>query len=455
MSESRNLLDTLRTWRVLSEPELLQRLAMTKADLLIELELLDEKIVSRGQDSRTAYAALRDVKADAGRFPLYQVDRYGEAREIARLEAIYPQGCVLLFANTFEWPLEDEMIDGWFRGLPYPLEDMSPQGFLGKNFAQQFASVLHVPTDLQNWSEDDVLHALSVHGLDLPGNLILGEQSFRHFLRSKEEGQYFLTDDDVSKAYPALASCMAGSLEDMSLMGGEFPKFTARRERDGQYTHVLVKFSDLPISEPELRRADLLVCEHLASKTILEILDIPVAYSRIYQIGTQTFYEIERFDRHGEHGRSGVCSWASLNAALFGLVGPWTAGADALLQRKLITSDTAERIHLLWHFGKLIGNTDMHDGNLSFLPGLELAPAYDMLPMMYAQLSNEKNERAYTPISPPYRDIDVWKRAAFAAASFWSLASNDKRVSEGFRKICGENHKKFSDIQAQAESRAG
>lgn len=37
-----------------------------------------------------------------------------------------------------------------------------------------------------------------------------------------------------------------------------------------------------------------------------------------------------------------------------------------------------------------IANTDVHTGNLSFRPQaqLELAPAYDMLPMLYAPLPN-------------------------------------------------------------------
>jgi hypothetical protein len=98
------------------------------------------------------------------------------------------------------------------------------------------------------------------------------------------------------------------------------------------------------------------------------------------------FLEIERFDRHGAHGRSALCSWAAVNNAWFGLSGrPWSEGAARLLERGLIANETRDAITRLWHFGQLIGNTDMHDSNLSFVPGepgLRLAPVYDMLPML-------------------------------------------------------------------------
>jgi len=108
--------------------------------------------------------------------------------------------------------------------------------------------------------------------------------------------------------------------------------------------------------------------------------------------GNRTFLEAIRFDRHGSRGRSALCSWAAFNYSWFGLAGrPWTKGALRLLERGLIDRDTAQASTRLWHFGQLIGNTDMHDGNLSFRPRVSAAtsslipaPAYDMLPMLYA-----------------------------------------------------------------------
>ncbi len=70
------------------------------------------------------------------------------------------------------------------------------------------------------------------------------------------------------------------------------------------------------------------MCEHLASFILPAQLGVGAAASRIHQSSGRTFLEVERFDRHGLLGRSGVTSGLSLNAALLGLAGaPWTEAA--------------------------------------------------------------------------------------------------------------------------------
>jgi hypothetical protein len=135
------------------------------------------------------------------------------------------------------WPLDDEMADGWFNGVPYPLGDMRPQGFLGRNFAHQFAAILQVEDAVNRWSEDDILHVLSVVGWDQPGNYILGEQALRRFLEVQQHGIHFLSDDEVETDYPqrALQALKFGEAE--SSAAGEFPKFTARRWRNADPCH--------------------------------------------------------------------------------------------------------------------------------------------------------------------------------------------------------------------------
>lgn len=101
----------------------------------------------------------------------------------------------------------------------------------------------------------------------------------------------------------------------------------------------------------------------------------------------------------------------------------------------------------VWLFGQLIGNTDMHDGNLSFLPGqredgtvLQLAPIYDMLPMTYAPVRGvELPARHYVPRLPLPAEAAAWQDAARAAMDFWKLAATDQRISAGFRRVCRDN----------------
>jgi hypothetical protein len=449
MSISKAVIETLRTWQRQQAGELLKRLGISRPSLMRAIKELDGQVVSRGRARRTTYAARRAIRGKQDPLPLYSIDELGRAHELGILEPIYPVGCAMTLPTEFPWPRDDEMTDGWFRGVPYPLGDMRPQGFLGRNFAHQNAAILQVDEAVNRWSEDDVLYVLSVVGWDQPGNYILGEQSLRRFLAEQQQGSHFLSDQEIATAYPqrALQALNFGVAD--SSAAGEFPKFTARRWRD-KPTHVIVKFSGADGSPQEQRWADLLVCEHLALETISDTLHLKAAQSRIYQMDNRTFFEVDRFDRHGEFGRSGVCSWSELNAALFGQTGGWSDGAEALLKASYISDETAQQIKLLEQFGRLIANSDMHDGNLSFLPDLSLAPAYDMLPMMYAPLRGvELVERKFQPALPLPKERSTWIKAAEAATVFWYRVESDQRISHSFRAIAKANALQIERLRSE------
>ncbi|MBI4740532.1 MAG: hypothetical protein HY777_03030 [Betaproteobacteria bacterium] len=82
----------------------------------------------------------------------------------------------------------------------------------------------------------------------------------------------------------------------------------------------------------------------------------------------------------------------------------------------------------------------MHEGNLSFHPGLALAPVYDMLPMRYAPLrGREVPPQTYEPALPLPNEAPEWRRAAQAAIVYWARCAADTRIGAGFRAICAEN----------------
>lgn len=281
---------------------------------------------------------------------------------------------------------------------------MRPQGFLGRNFARNYAGLLQVGADPQKWPEDDILYVLSRLGADSAGNYIIGEAAYRRHLDIMQQGHVVV----AQASYPQLALAAMQAGDAGSSAGGEFPKFTAFREHAGGRAHVIVKFSGNDDTPGVQRWSDLLVCEHLALETIAAQLNLPAARSRIVRAGKRTFLEVERFDRHGEFGRSAVCTWAALDAALFGMAGEnWGRVAARLLADRHINTVTYARINRLWHFGRLIANTDMHEGNLAFIPGAEgepplaLAPAYDVLPMLYAPARGvELPQREFAPVLP-------------------------------------------------------
>lgn len=146
--------------------ELLIRAQVSRPTLMRAVRSAGSQVISRGQARRTAYAARRSIRGAAVSLPPFRIDRDGRGTQIANVDATYPQGCAIEFLLPFDWPLPGDMGDGWFDGLPYPLGDMRPQGFLGRNFARHHASLLQVAQDPKDWSEDDVLHALSILGAD-------------------------------------------------------------------------------------------------------------------------------------------------------------------------------------------------------------------------------------------------------------------------------------------------
>jgi serine/threonine protein kinase HipA of HipAB toxin-antitoxin module len=229
-----------------------------------------------------------------------------------------------------------------------------------------------------------------------------------------------------------------------SSAAGEFPKFAAARELDGSATaHVLVKFSGDDDSPAVRRWADLLVCEHLALDGARALPTVASARSRTVAHAGRTFLEVERFDRVGNFGRRSLCSLEAVNAAFIGSDSlDWTVLATRLAQAGLLDAADAYRITLLWWYGRLIGNTDMHLGNLSFWSSdrFVLAPAYDLLPMLYAPLpGGELPARELSPPLPLPAQREAWLAGAEAATAFWGRAATHGWISASFRATCAAN----------------
>jgi hypothetical protein len=140
-----------------------------------------------------------------------------------------------------------------------------------------------------------------------------------------------------------------------------------------------------------------------------------------------------------------VVSLSALDAAFFGeLQTPWTSAAERLQRGRWLTVLEADQLTLLWWFGALIGNTDMHYGNVSFfldksLP-LSLAPSYDMLPMLYRpDVEGELPERQFSP-PPPLPDVlPIWVRASLMAETFWGRVAAAPMISASFKRIAAGN----------------
>lgn len=426
-----------------SAMELAEQLGVSVPTLHRMLQEHGDEIVATGKARRTRYALRRALRGDATELPLYAVDPAGQASLVSQLALVRPEGSCMSLADTC-WPVPEAARDGWWEGLPYPLVDMRPQGYLGRQLARAEHRGLGVPADPQAWSDDEVVFVLSRLGHDVSGDLILGNPAFERWQADKLEPRAALKPRAVAAAYARLAEQAVAAGVPGSSAAGEFPKFPALRELAGSATpHVLVKFSGAEASSTVQRWSDLLVCEHLALESARGLPGLESARSRVVMHAGRTFLEVERFDRHGDFGRSPLVSLATLDATWLGAgTADWSRLAARLQAAGLLDAETVARIELLAWFGRLIANTDMHTGNLSFRPrGVgeppSLAPTYDMLPMLYAPLpGGETPARKFEPPQPLPPQRAAWMTACAQALEFWRSAAQDTRISEGFRKLC-------------------
>ncbi|MDP9898998.1 type II toxin-antitoxin system HipA family toxin YjjJ [Variovorax ginsengisoli] len=405
------------------------------------------RLVTAGKARRARYALRRPLRGGFEDLPVYVINTQGRAELLAPLALLHPEGSHIGFGDS-PWPVPQAGRDGWWPGLPYPLSDMRPQGYMGRQFARAEHRLLGVPEDPSRWTDDEVLHVLTQRGDDASGNLIVGDPAYRAWQVARTAQLTPLEPEETAACYAALAARAVTAGVPGSSAAGEFPKFAAQRAvptgQASETSHVLVKFSGADGSPAVRRWADLLVCEHLALAQLLRMPGLSAARSRILAHEGRTFLEVERFDRHGAWGRSALCSLETVNAAFLGDVSrDWVRLAKRLAHAGLLTADDVTRVAHLWWFGRLIGNTDMHAGNLSFRPvagHLTVAPAYDMLPMFEAPLAGgEVAPRVFDPPLPLPPERAVWHAACAAALAFWRAAADDARISAAFRARCASH----------------
>lgn len=425
----------------------LQLAALAQVSPATMVRILGEdksSVIRIGNTSSTRYFLRRPLRGLRVAIPIYAIDQQAQATQVAELQLTEPCG-TLLDVAAMGWLVDKDFAQGvWLDGLPYPLQDMRPQGFLGRQFAATESAVLGVSSNPKNWDDDDVLHVLYQRGFDTSGNLILGDVAVQRWLQIKATPLEVLNDSEIETAYVTLASQASGRGVAGSSAAGEFPKFTAARYLDGANTvHVIVKYTGADQSDTVQRWADLLVCEHLALEVLRSVAKIATASSRILQVQGRTFIEVERFDRHGLFGRSALCSLETIEAYFLASSSrDWCDAALMMYDQGWLTAESLHQIRLIWWFGRLIGNSDMHRGNLSFVPTplLQIAPVYDMLPMMFAPLpGGEIPSVTLTPELPLPAHHQAWLQASVAAKEFWQMAAQDARISMRFRSVCASN----------------
>jgi hypothetical protein len=401
----------------LTARQLVEKLKVSQPTVSRAVAALGGDVVRIGSGRSIRYA-LRDAGRGLGDIPVYRVAADGTLRRLGVLVPVRPGGFVMQ---------QDDGVSLHSASLPWWLLDMRPQGFLGRVYAERHAAALGLPTRLTEWSDTHVLRALLAHGHDVVGNLLLGDIARERFI----DAPLPVAVDPAD--YPAHAEAAERGEVPGSSAGGEQPKFLAFTGR-----HVLVKFTSAEDNPVARRWRDLLAAEFIAAQVLIDA-GIQASASRLIDIAGRRFLEVERFDRVGPIGRRAVLSLSSVEAEFVGDPNsPWPLLAARLAAQGTITAEAAATAGLLHAFGTLIGNADMHHGNLSFISEhgrpYQLAPAYDMLPMAFRPLGSGAlpydlpSARLHPSVQP-----ETWRRALVLAEDFIARLNADERFSEDWK----------------------
>jgi DNA-binding transcriptional ArsR family regulator len=414
--------------------ELTQALNIHQSTLSRTLRPLEQagrvvRLLGRTRGAR--YGLARNVGTVGSSWPLYAIDTHGAPLELGTLYSIAPD-LVAVRGGP-------QRIQALTEGIPYFLQDARPAGFLGRTIPVAYPE-LNLPARVQDWTDDHVVSYLTQRGSDSVGNLIVGAESLDRYL-SGAQGPRVISSDDRAAEYPLLAQAAMLGTPPGSSAHGENPKFSAALVQGVLTTHVLVKFSpprDTPLG---VRWADLLIAEFIALQVLSEH-GVSAACSAVFEFGGQVFLQSGRFDRIGAEGRRGAVSLYSVDAARYGMLDRWSLSAQRLHAEQLLSAQDLEQLTVVDSFGSLIANTDRHFGNITLFDRyegpFELAPVYDMLPMLFAPQDGQLVERPFEPAGPTAATLSVWPRARDIAEIYWARLCEESRLSEGFRRRCGQ-----------------
>ena len=402
---------------VISASELRERLSVSPQTLMRLVRNAGPDVVQIGRARATRYG-LRQTwpSLDTSRFPAFRIDENGSAQREGEL--------VTLVARQTVWQPEGVVADG----LPVEVADARPAGFLGRIFAAGHRD-LPVPLRLEDWSDHHILVAISRRGEDLPGNLVIGDESFARW-------QSLIATERTRADYPQLAMATLAGDPPGSSAGGERPKFGALV--DGR--QWLVKFAARGTGDPVATRwSDLLMLEGLALG-VVATRNVPAARTNTIESDSHVFLESERFDRIGARGRVAVISLA---AAHEDPADSWARAGARLLEAGRLSAEDATHLRWLDAFGSLIANTDRHHYNIVFFTAgtnLRLAPAFDQASMLYAPSADgQVLERVFAMPLATADTLDVWDDARAAAREYWLMGADDSRLSDDIRKIAAQN----------------
>ena len=406
---------------------------MTRQTVNRKLRALGDAVIKFDKVRPPLYYAATEAFGEGNTIQLAAVDAHGNTDVWGILRPLAHGG--FLFKPTPAAPkvLLGDKGTGIYEDLPFFLDDLRPQGFIGRQIARDLNGQTDIfPPDPRDWNQEHIGRYLVANGDDLPGNLKIGRVALDRVRKPPQKSR--------REEYPELADKAVEGQMYGSSAGGEQAKFATYAKEEN--AHVIVKFSPKGSSELAGRWRDILVSEYIASE-VLRATNHSAAEVTIFEEGDRLFLESLRFDRVGEYGRLPLISMQAIDNEFSGAGSSgWVTVAQVLYKRKMISRRHFFDIAAYWGFGRLINNTDMHLGNISFSidgGGLSLAPMYDMCSMGFSPRST--GEIPPFSFSPPGIDnrLVVIKEAVpmikEMARVFWDTLGENELISDDFKKF--------------------
>ncbi len=412
MATVEDLYRVLRTGGIQSAGELRQALRVSQPTVSRLIRAAGSSVLRLGAARSTRYALKRPIADERADQPLFAIDAEGIPEQIGVLTSVY-HGCVFQPTTAPHIYVADLQTGSQiYDEAPWFIQDRRPQGFLGRIIATSLARELSVPADARDWSSDHILRYMMQYGSDVPGDLVLGRRMLERAVSSASSRVDVILPHDKERLYLHRVRELQAGEPAGSSAAGERPKFTAVVEDEaGERREVIVKYvADISTTIGKRWKA-LLELEHRAAEVMREA-GMQAATTRCGEHEGIFFLEVERFDRTAR-GRRATTSLEALSAGLLetGLGDTWLEASDELLKKGLLTDSDALEIRRRYYFGALIGNTDMHFGNLTFFVdpnALRLAPSYDMLPMAFRPTEQGVLlDRPLSAVVPLRRDLEI------------------------------------------------
>jgi hypothetical protein len=423
------ILGLLAARGIASAPELQALLGKSQPTVSRLLADLSGQVLTLGRARATRYGLGKSIRGLPSQQPIWWTAEDGTVARIGTLS--------LLAGDLLH--VEAGSCSGTTRGaLPWFLNPLQAQGFLGRLLAQRLAGA-GVDAQPERWNLETVLFA-ALHLHDAAGAITIGD-AWASPPATAAHAPLPTAPQQLPAALDALAADVARTLPAGSSAGGEQPKFLALLD-DGR--HVLVKFTPPRGTPFGDRWADLLHAEALASQVLAEH-GVDVAGTRVVESAQRGYLLSARFDRIGARGRRHVVPVGAAHQAFVAdAYVNWAASTEALARQRRLPALDARRAEALLHFGRLIGNTDMHSGNLGLFVAprdlakgrFTLAPVYDMLPMRWRPEAALGGAADYTPFEPDARSAVSAARAP--ARDFWQRLAAHDRASRALRGVAAQ-----------------